>query len=307
MRFGIHVGQQNCAIDELRRLWTYADRHGFTWVSVWDHFYCRTDPAAPHFEAVPLMASMACETTTIRIGCLVFCAAFRNPGLLAKSMVTIDHLSGGRAEVGLGAGWHAPEYRAYGYPFPPLKDRMDLLEESAAAMTRLLTQETTDLDGRYVQLTDAYANPKPVRGRLPLWIGGDGERRTLRIAARYADGWNAAYVGPAEYQQKAAVLARRCEEIERDPAAIERSVNLGFYMGATAAAAPAAIEKMHAQLQEEAEARREGQLTGGPAEVIARLGAYRDAGADWVNLVIRPPVDWDALQAFVEEVMPALA
>jgi len=307
MRFGIHVGQQNCGIDELRRLWTYADQNGFIWVSVWDHFYCRTDPAAPHFEAVPLMAAMACETRSIRIGCLVFAAAFRNPGLLAKSMVTIDHLSGGRAEVGLGAGWHEPEYRAYGYPFPPIRDRMDHLEESARAMTGLLTQETTTLDGRYVQLNNTYANPKPVRGRLPLWIGGTGERRTLRIAARYADGWNAAYIGPEEYQRKSEVLDQWCEREGRDPATIERSVNVGFYMGATDAAAPAAIEKMHAQLQEEAALRADGQLTGGPSEAIARLGAYRDAGAEWVNLVIRPPVDWDALQAFVEEVMPALA
>lgn len=307
MRFGIHVGPQNCTIDELRRLWTYADRNGFNWLSVWDHFYCRTDSSDPHFEAIPLMAAMASETTTVRIGCLVFAAAFRNIGLLAKSMVTIDHLSGGRAEVGLGAGWHEPEYRAYGYDFAPLKERMDHLEESAQAITQLFRQETTTLSGRYVQLTDAYANPKPVRSRLPLWIGGLGERRTLRIAARYADGWNAAYVGPEVYRQKAEVLARWCEVEGRDPATIEQSINLGFYMGATAADAPAAMEKLHAQLQDEAEMRMPGQLTGDPEETIARLGEYRDAGVDWVNIVIRPPVDWEALQAFVEEVMPALA
>lgn len=307
MRFGIHIGQQNASIEELRRLWTWADRQHLHWVSVWDHFYCRTDSRAPHFEAVPLMAAMACETQSVRIGCLVFAAAFRNPGLLAKSMVTIDHLSGGRAEVGLGAGWHEAEYRAYGYPFPAARERLDLLEESASAVRRLLTQETTDLDGEYVRLEHAYANPKPVRGKLPLWIGGTGEKRTLRITARYADGWNAAYVGPDAFRQKVEVLEQWCAGEQRDPALIERSLNLHFYMGATPAVAPAALARMREQLQEQADSSREGALTGSPTEVIERIGAFQRAGVEWINLAIRPPADWDALEAFVEEVVPAFA
>lgn len=307
MRFGLHIGQQNCTIDELRQLWTWADQQGLHWVSFWDHIYCRTDSAAPHFEAVPLMAAMACETRNIQIGCLVFAVAFRNPGLLTKSMVTIDHLSGGRAAIGLGAGWHESEYRAYGYPFPSAGERLNHLEESAVAVKGLLTRETTDLAGRYVHLDNAYANPKPVRGHLPLWIGGTGERRTLRIAARYADGWNAAYVGPDVYAHKASVLDQWCEREGRDPATIDRSANLGFYMAATPAGVAAAEAKLLDQLQDEAEMRRPGQLTGSPAEVIERIGAYQRAGVDWINLVIRPPADWDALQAFVEEVVPAFA
>ena len=306
MRFGVHIGQQNCTIDDLRRLWTWADGSGLYWMSVWDHFYNKTDDSAPHFEAIPLMAAMAVETRTIRIGCLVFCAAYRNPGLLTKSMVTIDHLSGGRATVGLGAGWHQPEYRAYGYPFGTVKERMDLLEENASAVRQLLTQETTDLHGTYVRLDNAYANPKPV-GRLPLWIGGVGEKRTLRITARYGDGWNAAYIGPEDFQHKSAVLDHWCDTEGRDPASLERSLNLYFYMGASEAAVPATTTRMREQLQAEADSRRAGALTGSPRQAVERIGAYRDVGVDWINVAIRPPIDWDALQAFVEEVVPAFA
>lgn len=309
MRFGLHIGQQNIEVDELRRAWTYADRQGMHWVSVWDHFYCRTDSQAPHFEAIPLMAAMACDTERIRVGCYVFAAAYRNPGLLAKSMVTIDHLSGGRADVGLGAGWHEPEYRAYGYPFLPLKDRMDNLEEAAIVVRRLLAheEEAISFSGKYVQLENAYANPKPVQRRLPLWIGGVGERRTLRITARYADGWNAAYISPEAYRHKTAVLERWCEREERDPSEIERSLNLVFNMAADEAGIPRAMERMREQLQDEFELRQSGALIGSPAEAIARIGEYREAGVDWINLAIRPPIDWDALHAFIEQVMPKFA
>ncbi|HET9014437.1 MAG TPA: LLM class flavin-dependent oxidoreductase [Thermomicrobiaceae bacterium] len=306
MRFGVHIGQQNCTIDDLRRLWTWADRGGLYWFSVWDHFYCKTDDSAPHFEAIPLMAAAAVETRDIRIGCLVFCAAYRNPGLLVKSMVTIDHLSGGRATVGLGAGWHEPEYRAYGYHFGPPRERLDLLEENAAAVRQLLDRETTSLDGRYVQLANAYSNPKPV-GPMPLCIGGGGEKRTLRIAARYADSWNAAYIGPEDFRHKSAVLDHWCETEGRDPASIERSVNLYFYMGADEAAVPATTARMREQLLGEADTRRAGALTGSPREAVDRIGAYRDAGVEWLNVAIRPPIDWEALQAFLEEVAPTFA
>ena len=129
MIFGIHVGQQNIEIEELRRLWKYVDQNGFGWVSLWDHMYCRTNDADPHHEAVALMAALAMDTENVEIGNLVFCAAYRNPGILVKSLITIDHLSGGRTNAGIGAGWHEPEFRAFGIPFLPVKQRMDMLEE----------------------------------------------------------------------------------------------------------------------------------------------------------------------------------
>ena len=304
MEFGIHIGQQNIDINDLRRLWTYVDQNGFKWVSVWDHMYCRTNDADPHHEAVALMAVLALDTSNVQIGNLVFCAAYRNPGILVKSLITVDHLSGGRVNAGIGAGWHEPEFIAFGIPFLPVKGRMDMLEEHAAAMKSLITNEVTDFQGEHVQLTNAYMNPRPM-GKMPLWVGGGGEKRTLRIAAKYADGWNAPYIGPDEYKHKLDVLDSWCEKEGRDPAEITRSLNLGFYMSADEAGAEAARQIYFDDFQEQAADRVGGHLIGSPAEVIERIGEFQRHGIDKINLAFRPPIAWDALQAFVEVVMPA--
>lgn len=304
MIFGIHIGQQNVDIADLRRLWTYVDQNGFQWVSVWDHMYCRTNDADPHHEAVALMTLLAMDTRNVQIGNLVFCAAYRNPGILVKSLITIDHISGGRVNAGIGAGWHEPEFRAFGIPFLPVKDRMNMLEEHAHAMKSLIRNEVTDFQGEHVQLTNAYMNPRPA-GKMPLWVGGGGERRTLRIAAKYADGWNAPYIGPEEFHRKLGILDSWCEKEGRDPAEITRSLNLGFYMSADEAGADAARQKYYDDFQEQAADRVGGHLIGSPSEVIERLGEFEKAGIDRINIAFRPPIDFDALQAFAEQVMPA--
>ncbi|MHB8576792.1 MAG: TIGR03560 family F420-dependent LLM class oxidoreductase [Dehalococcoidia bacterium] len=304
LRLGIHIGPQNIEMEELRRLWRFADQH-LDWVSIWDHIYEApyVDGESPEFEATTLMAAIATDTTRVRVGALVFCMLYRNPGLLAKCFATIDHLSNGRLEIGLGAGWHHQEFAAYGYEFPPIGERMNMLEEGTRAITQLLTQERTDFDGAYYQLHNAACNPKPVQAHVPLWIGGRGEKRTLRIAARHADGWNAAYIGPEDFAHKSRVLDEWCEKEGRDPATIERGVNLGFYMGADAARAPEARERLRSHWGPQAEANG-GHLTGSPAEAAERLNRYVTGGANRLNIAIRPPVDWDALHAFVAEVAP---
>ena len=165
------------------------------WISVWDHFYEAPpiDGSHPHFEAIACMAALATETERVRIGCLVFCVPYRNPALLAKALTTLDHLSHGRIEAGLGAGWHSLEFEAYGYPFERIGTRMDMLEEGVAIVRGLLTQERTTFQGRHYRVENAACQPPPVQPRLPIWIGGLGEQRTLPLAARHADGWNAAY------------------------------------------------------------------------------------------------------------------
>src|SRR2546421_7894049 len=134
MRFGIHAGPQDCTLADLRRLWRVADDEGFHWCSVWDHVYSVSDladPAKPAFEGVATMAALAAETRRVRVGCLVFCVCYRPLGVLAKAAVTIDHLSGGRCELGIGAGWNEIEARAFGIPFPSIKERLDPLGEAA--------------------------------------------------------------------------------------------------------------------------------------------------------------------------------
>jgi alkanesulfonate monooxygenase SsuD/methylene tetrahydromethanopterin reductase-like flavin-dependent oxidoreductase (luciferase family) len=302
IRFGMHVGQQNITIDELRRLWTLADTNGFHWLSLWDHFYCATSDEDPHFEAVALMGALAAETKNIRFGCMVFAAPFRNLGLLAKSMITLDHLSGGRVEFGLGAGWHEPEFRAFHYDMLPVKQRLDRVEEAMAVMRSFLDNEVTDHHGEYFDFTNAYMNPRPL-GKLPLWIGGLGEKRTARMAAKYADGWNIPYVGPGAYAHKVNVLREWCEKEGRDPAEVKTATQLGFFMAASDD--PAVMAAADADMKRKTPHQTpSGQLAGSPAQVIERLKKFEEAGATDINIAFRPPVDWEALEVFVREVMP---
>jgi alkanesulfonate monooxygenase SsuD/methylene tetrahydromethanopterin reductase-like flavin-dependent oxidoreductase (luciferase family) len=230
---------------------------------------------------------------------LVFCSWFRPPGVLAKAAVTIDHLSGGRAEIGMGAGWLEQEFREFGYGFPPLGQRLDQLEETLTVVRSLLREPVTNYKGRYHRLDGAVCSPRPLNPNLPLWIGGRGERRTPRLAARLGDGFNVPYLPPEAYAKRIETLDRFCEEEGRDPASIERSVNVGFYMSADA---PAAERK---RLDGFAQATAGGSLVGTPSQAIDRIGEYERAGAQGLNIAFRPPVDWDAYEAFIAEVLPA--
>ncbi|MCC7364323.1 MAG: TIGR03560 family F420-dependent LLM class oxidoreductase [Dehalococcoidia bacterium] len=312
MKFGLHIGQQNITIDECRRMWRWADTAGFDWVDVWDHFYEAppVDGNGSCFEATTCMAAIACETASCRIGVLVLGMNYRHPAVLANALVTIDHLSGGRLEIGLGAGWHEPEYRAYGIPFRPIKERMDMLEEGVQVVRLLTTQDRSDFEGQYYRLENAACNPKPVQARPRIWVGGRGEKRTLRIAARHADGWNVPYVSPDEYRRLSGVLDEWCEKEGRDPAEIERNVNLSFHMAASPAAAHVDWAERHfvETWGPAAEPMRSaGVVIGTPDQAIELVGRYKEAGAARVNIAIRPPVDWDALQAWTGEVIQAFA
>jgi alkanesulfonate monooxygenase SsuD/methylene tetrahydromethanopterin reductase-like flavin-dependent oxidoreductase (luciferase family) len=310
MRFGIHAGPQDCTVDDLRRLWRIADTEGFHWCSVWDHLYSVSDltnPAKPSFEGVATMAALAALTERVRVGCLVFCAGYRNPGVLLKAAVTIDHLSGGRCELGLGAGWNEAEFRAFGMPFPAIKDRLDLVEETAIVLRRLLDGERVTFAGRQVRVEDAVCEPRPLQPRLRLWIGGQGEKRMLRIVARHADGWNVPFLAPEQYAQRNATLDAWCERERRDPRAIVRTINLGLAIGEDEARARRQEEKLTLMFGALTDWVRPGHLIGTPRQVIDRLGEYQRAGAEWVILALRAPFDWDGLGLFVREVMPALA
>ncbi len=276
-------------MEELQRLWRTADGNGFHWVSVWDHFYANpmTDRNNPCFEGVATMSALASATRNVRVGCLVFCALFRSPALLAKAAVTIDHISGGRAEIGVGAGWLEEEFREFGYGFPPLGRRLDQLEEALAIIRSLLRDEVTNFRGEYYQVHDAVCSPRPLNPDLRLWVGGRGRERTPRIAARYADGFNMPYLSPDGVRDRLERLARACEEAGRDPGGIATSVNLGFYPG-----------------DRTPDVNPEGCLTGSTQQAVDRIGEYADAGVEGLNIALRPPVRWDALQAFIEEVMP---
>jgi len=242
----------------------------------------------------------------VRVGCLVFSIAFRNPGLLAKSVTAIDHLSDGRVECGIGAGWNEPEYLAFGYDFPDIRTREDQLEEYAEVLRLLFDEPFADFSGTYFRLKHAPNNPRPVQRRLPLWIGGAGEKRTLRTAARFADGWNAPYLAPAQWKRKNEVLDRWCAEFGRDGRSIARTINVGFYMGADAKGAARGEERY--QREWGADTRGfTGFLRGTPSHATEVVGAFRDAGVERLNIAVRSgPYDWDALAAFAEQVVPTV-
>ena len=305
---GVHIGQQNLPFPELRELWRRLDAARVDWISVWDHFY-EAPPqggTVPHFEALTTLGALAADTMHARIGCLVFYVGYRNPAMLAKAATTLDHLSGGRFEIGLGAGWHEWEAHAYGYDFPPVSTRLDMLEEAAVVISGLLREERTTFKGKHFRVENASCLPRPVQGRLPIWIGGLGERRTLHLAARFADGWNAAYVSAPEFARLGGVLDRWCETESRDPATIRRAINLTFNLVEDAKA----LKRERAHIRDTwgsmADRVIEGALLCTPDQAADRLLAYAAVGATDLNIALRAPWREEALDAFVTDVMPRI-
>ena len=229
VQFGVHIGPQKSTLADLRQLWRWLDEAGADWISVWDHLY--EAPAEggtqPHFEAIALLGAIAADTSRARLGCLVFCAPYRNIGLFAKSITTIDHISGGRFEVGMGSGWYEAEAKAYGLRFPGQRERFDILEEQLEVLLAWRGGERVTKQTAHHALSDASLIPTPI-GRLPIWVGGIGRQRTLRMTGALADGWNATYIGADEFRELSGVLDDWCVTAGREPAAVERSINLMF-------------------------------------------------------------------------------
>jgi alkanesulfonate monooxygenase SsuD/methylene tetrahydromethanopterin reductase-like flavin-dependent oxidoreductase (luciferase family) len=307
MTFGIHIGHMGGPLEEMRRVWRFADEAGFDWFSVSDHFQ-ESPPQGGDidcFEGLTMMTAAAADTRRVRIGSLVYCINYRHPGVLAAALTSIDHLSNGRVECGIGAGWHQGEYQAFGIPFERIGIREDQLEEYAQVLRHLFdpAEKRSTFAGRHYQLNEARNNPKPVQARVRIWIGGGGEKRTLRAVARHADGWNLPYQSPAAWTAKNAVLDRWCETEKRDPATIIRTANVGFYLGADAAGAARGEALYQSHFGKDP---RGGFLRGTPQQALEMVAAYRDAGVARLNIGLRQgPYDWDALRAYAEVVLPA--
>ncbi|HUQ39092.1 MAG TPA: TIGR03560 family F420-dependent LLM class oxidoreductase [Acidimicrobiales bacterium] len=286
--FGVHTGLQKTTVDELVALWQRIEGMGFGWISIWDHFYSADMTGdADCLEAVSMHAALACNTSRVTCGSLVYSVGYRHPAVLANAITSIDHLSGGRAAIGLGAGWSQLEYDAYGIPFPSVGTRMDQLEEAAACVRGLLRDERTTFAGEHFTLTDAQCEPRPVQSALPIWIGGGGEKRTLRIAARFADWWNVPFIAPEEFARKRGVLAQHCEAVGRNPGEVHTAINVGLAWRE---------EDFEPQFGRMRNFVRPGVLTGSEEEVRDKVGQYVDAGAEQVNIALRAPWDLDGLE-----------
>lgn len=287
--FGVHVGLQHTTADELRSVWRQVEDMGYGWISVWDHFYGATgrpDDAAC-LEAVAMHAALACTTSRVQCGSLVYSIGYRHPAVLAKAITAIDQLSGGRAHMGIGAGWAKVEYDAYGIPFPEPRERLDQLEEGVQVLRGLLHDEVTTFEGRWFTLREARNEPRPVQRHIPIWIGGGGEKRTLRIAARHADGWNVPFVTPEQFAHKCAVLDQHCADLGRDASTITKSVNLGLAY---------TEDSLRQQFGGIAEMVRGGVLGGSDQQVLERIDEYVSAGAQQVNIALRAPFDLGSVE-----------
>jgi F420-dependent oxidoreductase-like protein len=275
MRFAIKTAPQHTTWQAMLEVWQAADDIE-VFESAWnfDHFYpIFSDSEGPCLEGWTMLAAMAQATRRIRIGCQVSGMVYRHPAVLANMAATVDVVSGGRLELGLGAGWNQQECDAYGITLPPLKERFDRFDEGVDAVLGLLSQETTTYDGQYVQLREARCEPKPVqRPHPPLTIGGNGPTRTLRTVARHAQQWNSLTSGVADWQQHHEVLLERCAEVGRDPGEILCSVNL-----------------------------RAGD---GPEAVAEQAAAYGEAGVGLIVVGLSPPHDPRVLEPLADALRP---
>jgi F420-dependent oxidoreductase-like protein len=277
MRFAIKTRPEHQSWEEIRDAWLAADEISlFESAWNWDHFYPLSgDMAGPNFEAWTMLAAMAQATRRIRIGCQVTGMIYRHPAVLANMAATVDIISGGRLEIGLGAGWNQMECDAYGIELPPLRERFDRFDEGVEAIVGLLSQPVTTLRGQYVKLTEARCEPKPVQQpHPPITIGGRGPKRTLRAVARWAQQWNVIAESPAQWLELKDVLAGHCAAIGRDIDEITCSVNV----------------------------RVDADKDLGP--VVASAAAWRDAGVDLVILNLPQHAKPDSLKPLAEALSP---
>jgi F420-dependent oxidoreductase-like protein len=254
---------------------TAAEAAGFRLVSVMDHLYQIAGVGEidePMLEGWSTLAALARETKRVQLGTVVTGVTYRNPALLAKQATTLDTISGGRALLGLGAAWNDVEHAGYGYEFPPVRERMDRLEEALAIIRAMFAEDRPSFQGRYYQIENALNVPRPVQpGGPKILVGGGGEQRTLKIAARFADMTHWFPLGFDVLQRKTEILAGYCEAIGRDPASIERTMAAPVLVAATEADATAMLELVPPE-------RRPHVWAGTPEQAANELQPYLDAG-----------------------------
>jgi F420-dependent oxidoreductase-like protein len=231
MRFGIKTAPQHTTWADMLAVWRAADEVD-VFESAWnfDHFYPLVgDTGGPCLEGWVTLTALASATSRLRVGCMVNGTPYRHPAVLANMAATLDIVSDGRLDLGLGAGWNEKESSAYGIDLLPMRQRMDRFDEAVEAIVSLLSQERTDFEGTYVQLTDAHCEPKgPQRPHPPIVIGGGGEKRTLRTAARWAQHWNLPFATPEIFRRKREFLLQHCADVGRDPREITCSVQVAL-------------------------------------------------------------------------------
>lgn len=331
MRFGMFVPQgwrhDLVGIDPsehwavMHGLAAHADAADSPWESIWvyDHLHTTPVPSATEatHEAWTLMAAYAASTSRVRLGQMCTCMSYRNPAYLAKVAATVDVISGGRLEMGIGGGWYEHEWRAYGYGFPPIPERLGRLREGVEIMHQAWTTGAATFDGEYYQVDGAIVQPQPLQpGGIPFWIAGGGEKVTLKIAAKYASYTN--FTGtPEEFAHKSEVLRGHCERLGRDFGSVTRSSNFNTVIGTDDADVARRLDAIETRLAPflgpEKMARYMADLhgptaaVGTPSQVVAKLAERRELGLGYsIHYFPEAAYDRSGLELFAAEVAPAL-
>jgi alkanesulfonate monooxygenase SsuD/methylene tetrahydromethanopterin reductase-like flavin-dependent oxidoreductase (luciferase family) len=302
VKFGVHTGPQHIELAELLELWQELEELGYDWISVWDHLYPTLGDGSivgPNHDSIVALTALAMTTKRPQVGCLVWNVTLRHPALLAHAAASLSQLSGGRLVIGLGAGWFAKEQTDIGIPFPPPGERVSMLEEAVEVVSGLLSEETFAFRGRHFVIDGARCEPKPVDGRVPIWVGGF-RPRVLRVAGRKADGFNIAYVDAATWGRAAQVVRQAASDAGRDPTALTGSANVGLFVADDMETARQLCQKVMGP----AVAAMGGHLLGNPDDIARQVQTYRDAGVDLLNVVVRPPFERRWLEVFAREVIP---
>jgi F420-dependent oxidoreductase-like protein len=280
MRFGIKTAPQNTTWPDMLDVWRAADDiEVFTSAWNFDHFYpIFSDPTGPCLEGWTTLTALAQATRRLRVGCQVTGMIYRHPAVLANMAATVDIISNGRLELGLGAGWNDEECDAYGIELPPLRERFDRFDEGVEAIVRLLSETTVTFEGDHVVLREARCEPKGVQQpHPPIAIGGTGRRRTLRTVARFAQHWNALTGSPEQWRELKGVLDEHCAHVGRDASDISCSINVWY------------------------------DAEQGPGPAAEQAAAYAEAGVDEIIIYLPTPHTADVLEPLADALAPLLA
>lgn len=305
IRIGIHSGQLHGDVPSIHCLWEESEALGFDWISLFDflrpHAY---PPDWPCFEGTTLLAALAARTSRIRCAILVSPVTWRHPAIMANIASTIDHISQGRLEFGVGAGGQDRAYAQYGIKFPPAEVRFQMLDEVCQVLRALWTAEEVSFAGRHYDLNRACLSPKPLQPHLPLIVGTDGPRLGARVVARHADIWNALPVSPSVYRKKLDDVSRECRIIGRDANTVRKSITFRAVVGSNSAAAQARYQRIWSGSPDAI--RGQYLAVGSPDDVVSVLGEYASMGVRDFVMAVQAPIDWETIRFVAADVAPVL-
>lgn len=305
LRLGVSLWPQGATWDEVRDTSVAIDRLGYESLWSYDHFVAlHSDRTLPVLDGWTVLSALGALTSRARLGILVTGITHRNPAILAKMASTLDHVSGGRAVLGLGAAWNEQEHWSYGIPFGTDGERLALLDEACTVIRSLFEDEITNFDGEHCAVHGAVLWPKPVQPRLPILIGGGGEKKTLRIVARHADLWNG-FGTPDVIRRKIGILREHCAAVARDPADISVTANMGVIVRDSAAAVRERLDEI-GPVAGFPDYATSNQPYGTPEAVARRLAEYADAGVREIIAVMPAPFDRETIERLATEVRPRL-